>query len=42
MEYLFAAYTIIWLLIITYVFVLGRRQKQVVKELEFLKDLHDR
>ncbi|MBB5174806.1 CcmD family protein [Texcoconibacillus texcoconensis] len=41
MSYLFAAYTIIWLLIASYVFVLGKRQKAAAKELSFMKEMLD-
>lgn len=37
MSYLFAAYTITWLLIAGYIFVIGKRQKDAVKELQFLR-----
>lgn len=39
MNYLFAAYSIIWLMIAGYLFVLGKRQKAVIKQLQFLQDL---
>ncbi|MDQ0257789.1 CcmD family protein [Evansella vedderi] len=39
MGYLFAAYTIIWLLIGGYVLFLGKRQKAAIKEVRFLKEL---
>jgi len=38
MTYLFSAYSIIWLLIIGYVVFLGKRQKQIIKEVKFLQD----
>ncbi len=37
MSYLFAAYTITWLLIAGYIFVIGKRQKDAVKELQLLR-----
>lgn len=40
MTYLFAAYSIIWLLIAGYILVLGKRQKQAVNEVKFLQELH--
>lgn len=41
MTYLFAAYTITWILIAGYIFVLGKRQKDAVKELQFLKEIEE-
>lgn len=41
MGYLFAAYTIIWLLIAGYVLFLGNRQKKAIKELKFIKEMMD-
>ena len=37
MEYLFWAYTAIWILIFAYTLYLGRRQSNILKELELLK-----
>lgn len=42
MGYLFAAYTIIWLLIAGYVLFLGKRQKQAIKELKFVKEMMEK
>jgi CcmD family protein len=39
MTYLFAAYSIIFLMIASYLFVLGKRQKAIAKQLQFLQDL---
>ncbi len=39
MEYLVAAYSIIWLMIVGYLFVLGKRQKAIAKQLQFLQEL---
>lgn len=41
MSYLFAAYTITWLLIAGYIFVIGKRQKDAVKELQFLRKIDE-
>lgn len=41
MTYLFAAYSIIWLLLAGYMLVIGKRQKDAVKELTFLRELDD-
>lgn len=38
MTYLFSAYSIIWLFIAGYLYFLGRRQKQAIKDLKFLQD----
>lgn len=37
MEYLFAAYTVIWILIFGYTASIGRRQSKLAFELEQLK-----
>ncbi len=37
--FLFAAYFIVWLLIVGYLFSLSRRQKKLVQEIETLKQL---
>jgi CcmD family protein len=39
--FLFAAYFIVWLLIVGYLFSLSRRQKKLVRELETLKQMRD-
>jgi len=41
MSYLFAAYSIIWLLLAGYIWVIGKRQKDAVKELSFFRELDD-
>lgn len=38
MSYLFAAYSVIWGLLAGYIFVLGKRQKDLKKELQILED----
>jgi CcmD family protein len=38
MTYLFMAYTIIWTLIAGYVVVLGKRQKELKKEIQLLEE----
>lgn len=38
MSYLFFSYSIIWVLIATYIVVLGKRQKQLKKEIERLEE----
>jgi CcmD family protein len=38
MTYLFMAYSVIWTLIAGYVVVLGRRQKDLKKELQLLEE----
>lgn len=42
MGYLFAAYSIIWILITSYLVFLGKRQKRAIKEIKFLQELQDR
>jgi CcmD family protein len=37
--FLFAAYFIVWLLIVGYLFSLSRRQKKLVQEIETLKQI---
>lgn len=39
MSYLFAAYSIIWLVIAGYIWVLAKRQKDAVKELSQLQEM---
>jgi len=39
LNFLFAAYTIVWLLIIGYLFSLARRQKKIAQELETVKHM---
>lgn len=40
--FLFAAYFIVWLLIVGYLFSLSRRQKKLVQELETLKQMQQK
>ncbi|MCI0698734.1 CcmD family protein [candidate division KSB1 bacterium] len=37
--FLFAAYLIVWLLIVGYLFSLSRRQKKLAQEIEMLKQM---
>jgi CcmD family protein len=37
MNYLFAAYTVIWVLLFGYMVALGKRQNKLAEELELLK-----
>ncbi|MBS4025566.1 MAG: CcmD family protein [Clostridia bacterium] len=37
MNYLFAAYTVIWVLLFGYLVTLGKRQNKLAEELEILK-----
>jgi CcmD family protein len=37
--FLFAAYVIVWLLIVGYMFSISRRQKRLVQEIETLKQI---
>ncbi|WP_084034527.1 MULTISPECIES: CcmD family protein [Anaerobacillus] len=39
MAYLFAAYSVIWLLLAGYIFTLGKRQSDIAKQLKFLQEL---
>lgn len=39
MNYLLMAYTVIWTLISIYLVVLGKRQKKIEKELDFIEEL---
>jgi len=41
LNFLFAAYAIVWLLIIGYLFSLSRRQKKLAQEIEMLKHGHE-
>ncbi|WP_102274196.1 CcmD family protein [Cytobacillus massiliigabonensis] len=38
MGYLFMAYTVIWALLAGYIFILGKRQTDLKKELKVLED----
>jgi len=37
LTYLFAAYSILWLIVFSYVFLLGKKQKELKDEIEELK-----
>ena len=37
LSYLFAAYTVIWLLVFAYIFYLSRRQRALQREIEALQ-----
>ncbi|MDX8359502.1 MULTISPECIES: CcmD family protein [Bacillaceae] len=39
MGYLFSAYTIAWVLIAGYVVMLGKRQRKLEKELDYIQEL---
>jgi CcmD family protein len=39
MTFVWAAYSAIWLIIFGYLMILGKRQKDLKKEIEFLKQL---
>ena len=39
MSYLFAAYTVTWILLFAYIFSLGRKQKKLDEEMATLKKL---
>ncbi|MCR6098444.1 CcmD family protein [Salipaludibacillus agaradhaerens] len=41
MTYLFAAYAITWLLMASYMWVIGKRQQKAMKEISFLRELND-
>ena len=41
MEFLVAAYIIIWLLLMGYTFYLGQRQNKLRKSIDFLRSLFD-
>ena len=38
LEFLFAAYTIVWLLLFVYMFTIARRQKNLEKEIDQLRE----
>ena len=42
MGYLFAAYTIIWVVVFGYVFVLYLRQRKLLRDIELLKENLDK
>jgi CcmD family protein len=39
MDYLFAAYTVIWAVIFGYMLLIGKRQKDIEKDLAHIKSL---
>lgn len=39
MTFVWAAYSVIWLIIFGYLVILGKRHKDLKKEIEFLKQL---
>jgi CcmD family protein len=39
MNFVYGAYSVIWLIIFGYMVILGRRQNKLKKEIEFLKQL---
>ena len=39
LNYLFAGYAVVWLLLLGYLFSLGRRQKRLEVEIEMLKQM---
>ncbi|PYZ93394.1 CcmD family protein [Salipaludibacillus keqinensis] len=41
MTYLFAAYSIIWLFIAGYVWTIGKRQHDAMKELQFIREMKE-
>lgn len=41
MSYLFAAYSITWLAIAGYIWLIGKRQHDARKELSYLKELQE-
>ncbi|MGD8190460.1 CcmD family protein [Brevibacillus ginsengisoli] len=38
MGYLFAAYSVIWVLLAGYILLIGKRQRQLQKEIEMLEE----
>jgi CcmD family protein len=38
-QYMYAAYSVAWVIIFAYLFVLDRKQSKLKKEIEFLKQL---
>lgn len=41
LEFLFAAFMVIWLLIFGYMYSIGRRQKALEREMQQLRQLHE-
>lgn len=39
MEFLYGAYSVVWVIIFAYLVILGKRQSKLKKEIEFLKQL---
>lgn len=42
MTFIWGAYSAIWVIIFGYLFILGKRQNKLKKEIEFLKQLEDK
>jgi len=38
-EYMYGAYSVAWVVIFTYLLILGKRHTKLQKEIEFLKEL---
>ena len=38
-EYMYGAYSVVWVVIFSYMFILGKRHNKLKKEIEFLKQL---
>ncbi|WP_083865325.1 CcmD family protein [Neobacillus bataviensis] len=38
-EYMFGAYSVAWVVIFAYMFIIGKRHDKLKKEIEFLKQL---
>lgn len=38
-QYMYAAYSVAWVIIFSYLFILGKKQSKLKKEIEFLKQL---
>lgn len=38
-EFMYAAYSVAWVIILGYMFVLDKKQSKIKKEIEFLKQL---
>lgn len=39
MGYMFAAYSVVWLIMFGYILLLGKRHTKLMKEIQFLKQL---
>ncbi len=40
MDFLWAAYSVVWVVIFAYIFYLGKKQDKVTKEINNLKELY--